>query len=110
MNKLLKIGIPILIAVLVLVIGAGLVLAKEKDTSVLTSPTASYDDDYSRCSQCPGLQYANCPCAGNGGSGGAVEAVVMVQVQEPVTGRVDGLVTMVPTTSRHVTDTEDSFL
>ena len=70
MNKLLKIGIPILIAVLVLVIGAGLVLAKEKDTSVLTSPTVSYDDDYSRCSQCPGLQYANCPCAGNGGSGG----------------------------------------
>ncbi len=70
MNKLLKIGVPILAAVLVLVIGTGLVLAKEKDTSVLTSPTASYDDDYSRCSQCPGLQYANCPCAGNGGSWG----------------------------------------
>ncbi len=43
-------------------------------------------------------------------AGEAVGAVVMVQVQEPVTGRVDGLVTMVPTTSRHVTDTEDSFL
>ena len=41
--------------------------------------------------------------------GGAVGAVVMVRAQEPVT-QVDGLVTMVPTTSRHVTDTEDSFL
>lgn len=70
MNKLLKIGIPILIAVLVLVIGAGLVLAKEKDTSVLTSPTASYDEDYSRCPQCTGPQYPNCSCAGNGGSWG----------------------------------------
>ena len=69
MSKLLKIGIPILVAaVLVLVIGAGLVLAKEKDTSVLNCPYASYDDAYSGCSQCPGgLQYANCPCAGNGG-------------------------------------------
>ncbi len=109
MNKLLKIGVPILAAVLVLVIGTGLVLAKEKDTSVLTSPTASYDDDYSRCSQCTGPQYPNYSGAGNGGRWGAVGAVVMVQVQEPVTGP-DGLVTMVPTTSRHVTDTEDSFL
>ena len=70
MNNILKIGIPILVAVLILVIGAGLVLAKEKDTSVLAGPTASYDYDYSRCSQCPGPQYANCPCAGNGGWGG----------------------------------------
>jgi len=79
MNKLLKIGVPILAAVLVLVIGTGLVLAKEKDTSVLTGPTASYDDDYSGYSQCHGPQYSNCPmggncpmvgnypCAGNGG-------------------------------------------
>ncbi len=67
MSKLLKIGIPILVAVLVLVIGAGLVLAKEKDASVLTGSYASYDEAYSGCSQCPGLQYANCPCAGDGG-------------------------------------------
>jgi len=65
MKKLLKIGIPILVAVLVLVIGAGLVLAKENDTSVWNCPYASYD-----CSQCPGQQYANCPFAGNGGGGG----------------------------------------
>jgi hypothetical protein len=62
MSKLLKIGIPILVAVLVLVIGAGLVLAKENDSSVLNYPYASYD-----CSQCPCQQYANCPFAGNGG-------------------------------------------
>jgi hypothetical protein len=66
-NKWLKIGFPILIAVLVLFIGAGVVLAKEKDISVLNSSAASYDNDYSRCRQCTGLQYANCPCAGNGG-------------------------------------------
>ncbi|MBC8274699.1 MAG: hypothetical protein H8E40_07010 [Chloroflexi bacterium] len=65
MSKLLKIGIPILVAVLVLVIGAGLVLAKEKDTSVLNCPYASYD-----CSQCPGQQYTNCPFAGNDGGWG----------------------------------------
>ena len=79
MNKLLKIGIPILIAILVLIIGTGLVLAKEKDTSVLTGSRASYDDDYSKCPQCLGWQNPNCPmggncpmvgnypCAGNGG-------------------------------------------
>ena len=67
MNKVLKIGIPILVAVLILVIGAGLVLAKEKGVSVLTGPAALYDGDYSRCSQCPGPQYTNCQCASNGG-------------------------------------------
>jgi len=65
MKKLLKIGIPILVVVLVLVIGAGLVLAKENDTSVWNCPYASYD-----CSQCPVQQYANCPFVGNGGEGG----------------------------------------
>ena len=67
MSKLLKIGIPILVAaVLVLVIGAGLVLAKESDTSVLNCPYVSYN-----CSQCPGQQYTDCPFACNGvGSGG----------------------------------------
>jgi len=65
MSKLLKIGIPILVAVLVLVMGAGLVLAKENGSSVLDCPYASYD-----CSQCPGQQYANCPFAGNGGGWG----------------------------------------
>ena len=70
MNKLLKIGVPILIAVLALVISTGLVLAKEKDTPVLTCPAISYDDEYSGCSQCPGSQYSNCPHAGNGGSSG----------------------------------------
>jgi hypothetical protein len=67
LNKWLKIGIPILVAVLVLAIGAGVVLAKEKDISILNGPVASYDNDYSRCRQCTGLQYSNCPCAGNGG-------------------------------------------
>ncbi|MBM4445910.1 MAG: hypothetical protein FJ023_00975 [Chloroflexi bacterium] len=70
MNKLLKIGVPILIAVLALVIGTGLVLAKENDTPVLTCPAISYDCDYSGCSQCPGLQYSNCPNAGNAGRWG----------------------------------------
>lgn len=65
MSKLLKIGIPILVAVLVLVIGAGLVLAKEKDTSALSCPYASYD-----CAQCLGQQYTDCPFAGNGGGCG----------------------------------------
>ena len=67
MNKWLKIGVPILVAVLVLVIGAGVVLAKENNISVLNGPTASYDNDYSRCPQCTGLQYPNCPCADSGG-------------------------------------------
>ncbi len=53
MNKWLKIGIPILVAVLVLVIGTGIVLAN--------------GNDYSRCPQYTGSQYLNCPCAGNGG-------------------------------------------
>ena len=70
MNKLLKIGIPILITMLVLIIGTGLVLAKEKDTSVLTGPTASYDDDYSGYSWCHGAQNSNCPYAGSGGGWG----------------------------------------
>ena len=64
MSKLLKIGIPILVAILVLVIGAGLVLAKETDTSILNCPYASYD-----CSQCTGQQYTACPFADNGGGG-----------------------------------------
>jgi hypothetical protein len=69
MKKLLKIGIPILVAVLVLIIGTGLVLAKN-DAPVLTDSRASYDDDYSRCPQCLGWQNPNCPMAGNAGGWG----------------------------------------
>jgi hypothetical protein len=53
MKKWLKVGIPILVAVLVLVIGAGVVVAN--------------DNDYSRCPRYAGSQYLNCPCAGSGG-------------------------------------------
>lgn len=62
MSKLLKICVPILVAVLVLVIGAGLVMAKENNTSALNCPYSLYD-----CSQCPGQQYTSCPFADNGG-------------------------------------------
>ncbi len=48
MKKLLKFGISILIAVLVLIIGTGLVLAKN-DAPVLTGSKASYDDGSRRC-------------------------------------------------------------
>lgn len=49
MNNLLKIGIPILIVLLMLVVvGTGIVLAKERDNSVLTGPAAAYDG-YSNC-------------------------------------------------------------
>jgi hypothetical protein len=40
---MLKIGIPILVVVLMLVIGTGIVLAKQADASVLGGPTVSYD-------------------------------------------------------------------
>ncbi|HEX7364593.1 MAG TPA: hypothetical protein VF366_05460 [Dehalococcoidia bacterium] len=43
MDKLLKIGIPIMIVLLMLlVVGTGLVLARGTGTSALTTPTASY--------------------------------------------------------------------
>ena len=61
MKKLLKIGIPILVAVLVLIIGAGLVLAKN-DAPVLTGTSVSYDGGYPGCPQS-----STCPCLGNGG-------------------------------------------
>jgi hypothetical protein len=42
-DKLLKIGIPIMIVLLMLiVVGTGLLLARERNTSTLTRPTASY--------------------------------------------------------------------
>jgi hypothetical protein len=43
-SKLFKIGIPILIVLLMLVVvGTGIVLAKEQDGSVSTGPAAAYD-------------------------------------------------------------------
>jgi len=80
-NKLLKIGIPILIVLLMLVIvGTGIVLAKEPDTSVLTGPAAAYDG-YSNCrgagcwngGYCPGTGAGYGPggcCGGNSGNSG----------------------------------------
>jgi hypothetical protein len=42
-DKLLKIGIPIMIVLLMLVVvGTGLLLARGSNTSALTRPTASY--------------------------------------------------------------------
>ncbi len=77
MNNFLKIGVPILVAVLVLIIGTGLVLAKI-DTPVFTGSQASYDAGYAWCpQQCQGPQGCVCPqqanCAGNcpGFNGGA---------------------------------------
>ena len=67
MKKLLKFGIPILIAVLVLVIGTGLVLAKN-DAPVLTGSRASYDDGSSRCPMA-GYGAGGCPMAGYGPGG-----------------------------------------
>ena len=77
MKKLLKIGIPILVAVLVLIIGTGVVLANN-DAPVLTGSRASYDDGYSRFPMagygpggCPMAGYGpgGCPMAGNGPGG-----------------------------------------
>lgn len=45
MDKILKIGIPIIIVLLMLVVvGTGVLLARGSNTSVLTRPTASYAD------------------------------------------------------------------
>ena len=76
-NKLLKIGIPILIVLLMLVIvGTGIVLAKERDNSVLTGPGAAYDG-YPNCrgagcgGYCPGPGAGSGPggcCGGNSGN------------------------------------------
>jgi len=42
-DKLVKIGIPIIIVLLMLVVvGTGLLLARDRDTLALTRPTASY--------------------------------------------------------------------
>jgi len=67
MKKLLKFGIPILIAVLVLTIGTGLVLAKN-DAPVLTGSRASYDDGSWRCPMA-GYGAGGCPMAGYGPGG-----------------------------------------
>lgn len=65
MSKLLKIGVPILVAVLVLIIGTGLVLA-QRDAPVSIGPSASYDADDSWCpQQCQGPQGCICPQPGN---------------------------------------------
>jgi hypothetical protein len=70
-NKLLKIGIPILIVLLMLVIvGTGIVLAKERDTSVLTGPAAAYDG-YPNCRGAGCWNGGYCPGPGAGyGPGG----------------------------------------
>ena len=41
--------------------------------------------------------------------GRATRIMVIVRDQEPVMGRVDGLVIMMPATSHHVTDTGDKL-
>jgi len=41
--------------------------------------------------------------------GKATRIMVIVRDQEPVMGRVDGLVIMMPATSHHVTDTGDKL-
>ena len=65
MNKFLKIGVPILVAVLMLIVGTGLVLAKT-DTPVFTGSQASYDAGYSWCpQQCQGPQGCICPQQAN---------------------------------------------
>jgi len=71
-NNLLKIGIPILIVLLMLVIvGTGIVLAKERDNSVLTGPTAAYDG-YPNCRGAGSWNGGYCPGPGAGyGPGGA---------------------------------------
>jgi hypothetical protein len=70
-NKLLKIGIPIFIVLLMLVIvGTGIVLAKEPDTSVLTGPGAAYDG-YPNCRGAGCWDGGYCPGPGAGyGPGG----------------------------------------
>ena len=72
MDKLLKIGIPVIIALLMLiVVGTGIVLAREGNTAVSTRP-AAYDSDpdgtWGGCwyngAYCPG------PCGRGGTYGG----------------------------------------
>jgi hypothetical protein len=67
LNKLLKIGIPVLVAVLLLVFGAGLVAAQDKDISAPINSIA-YDQGSRPCPQfCPGSCNGNgdCPYTGN---------------------------------------------
>jgi hypothetical protein len=53
MKKVLKFGIPVLVAVMVLIMGSGIVLAKN-DVPGLTGSKASYDGGYWTC---PGAYY-----------------------------------------------------
>ena len=67
MDRLVKIGIPVIIILLMLVIvGTGIVLAKERDVPVTTG-SAAYDSSWAGCwnngGYCPG------PC-GRGSSNG----------------------------------------
>lgn len=65
MSKLFKIGIPIMIVLLMLiVVGTGIALAKGQDTAVLTRPAAY--DGYSG-GTCPGGCLNNGGCWNSGG-------------------------------------------
>ncbi|MBM3166330.1 MAG: hypothetical protein FJZ94_02615 [Chloroflexi bacterium] len=69
MNKLFKVGIAVLAAVAVLVVGlgTGIALAKGgKEIQTLAAPSVAYDPEYT-CPNCPGFQNGNCPYAGNCG-------------------------------------------
>ena len=59
MNKLLKIGIPVLVAVLLVILGAGIVAAQSKD---ILTPAKSIA--YEQSKPCP--QFCQGDCNGNG--------------------------------------------
>lgn len=65
MNKLLKIGVPVLVAVLLVVLGAGIVVAQGKD---ILAPAKSIAYEQSRT--CPQLCQGDCNGNGNCPSGG----------------------------------------
>jgi hypothetical protein len=75
-DNLLKIGIPIMIVLLMLVVvGTGLLLARERDTSALTRTTVSYAG-YSNATwvgcggYCTAVGAAYGPCGWYGGNSG----------------------------------------
>ena len=66
MNKLLKIGLPVLVAMLLLVLGTGVVMAQGKDTPPPTNISVAADGGGSICPQgCQGNCNGVCPYAGN---------------------------------------------
>lgn len=67
MDKLVKIGIPVIIILLMLiVVGTGIVLARERDVPVATG-SAAYDTNVAGC--CSNGGYCPGPC-GRGASNG----------------------------------------